>query len=49
MNAVEMAEEFVKRYPAMFTEDKEFWTSTIASLLVDYFEAKAKEVFLGTK
>jgi len=34
MTAIEQATEFVNRYPAMFTEDKEWWATIIALELI---------------
>jgi len=36
MIEIELAEEFVKKYPNLFTEDKDFWTKEIEKLLNDH-------------
>jgi len=40
-NALDIATEFVNRYPEIFT-NKEFWALTIAHLMVDYALASIK-------
>ena len=34
MDAKERATEFVNKYPLMFTEDKEFWITEIALMIL---------------
>ena len=36
MTEIELASEFVKKYPNLFTEDKDFWTKEIENLLNDH-------------
>jgi len=36
LKAHERALEFVKKYPALFTEDKDFWVSEIKALLISH-------------
>jgi hypothetical protein len=43
MTAQERATQFVRRYPLLFTEDKEFWIVTIARMILEAEIEQAKK------
>ena len=44
MTPIEQATAFVNRYPAMFTEDKEFWSKIIAIELIEAQKSYIKKL-----